>query len=62
MNKIILRSIAGTFALLAGSAFAQNAELVAPGVEAELLTDGFVFTEGPAADAEGNVYFSDIPP
>ncbi|MEX0739132.1 MAG: SMP-30/gluconolactonase/LRE family protein [Pseudohongiella sp.] len=61
MNKIILRSIAGTFALLAGSAFAQNAELVAPGVEAELLTDGFVFTEGPAADAEGNVYFSDIP-
>ncbi len=26
-----------------------------------LLADGFKFTEGPAADADGNVYFSDIP-
>ncbi len=25
-----------------------------------LLTDGFKFTEGPAADAAGNIYFSDI--
>lgn len=25
------------------------------------LHSGFMFTEGPAADAEGNVYFSDIP-
>jgi len=37
------------------------ADLTAPGAEAEKLAGGFVFTEGPAADAEGNVYFSDIP-
>ena len=27
----------------------------------ELVKDGFEFTEGPASDAEGTVYFSDIP-
>ena len=27
----------------------------------EKLASGFAFVEGPAADAEGNVYFSDIP-
>lgn len=26
----------------------------------ELLADGFQFTEGPAADADGNIYFTDI--
>jgi len=35
-------------------------ELVAPGAKVELLAGGFAFTEGPACDAEGNVYFSDI--
>jgi len=35
--------------------------LIAPGAEVEKLTDGFAFTEGPAADAKGNVYFTDIP-
>jgi len=29
--------------------------------EAKKLAGDFTFTEGPAADAEGNVYFSDIP-
>jgi gluconolactonase len=36
-------------------------ELIAPGATVEKLADGFSFTEGPACDAEGNVYFSDIP-
>ncbi|HJN16470.1 MAG TPA: SMP-30/gluconolactonase/LRE family protein [Armatimonadota bacterium] len=35
--------------------------IVAPGAELQLLADGFSFTEGPAADAEGNVYFTDQP-
>ena len=34
---------------------------VAPGAKVEPLADGFAFTEGPACDAEGNVYFADIP-
>jgi gluconolactonase len=37
------------------------AELVAPGAKVEKLAGGFTFTEGPAPDAAGNVYFSDIP-
>lgn len=52
-----------TFLLMAlffyGSTQAQD--LVEQGAEAELLNDTFTFTEGPIADAAGNVYFSDIP-
>lgn len=61
MRTMFLRSIAGVVAVIAGSALAQNSAIVAPGAEVELLTEGFIFTEGPAADAAGNVYFSDIP-
>lgn len=39
----------------------QAQDLVEQGAEAELLSDTFTFTEGPIADASGNVYFSDIP-
>ncbi len=35
--------------------------VVAPGAKVELLADGFKFTEGPAADAAGNVFFTDQP-
>jgi gluconolactonase len=35
-------------------------DLVATGASVTKLADGFVFTEGPAVDAEGNVYFSDV--
>jgi len=35
--------------------------VVAPGEKAALLSASFKFTEGPAADAEGNVYFTDQP-
>lgn len=34
---------------------------VAPGAKVEKLADEFAFTEGPAADADGNVYFTDQP-
>jgi len=38
-----------------------KASVVAEGAKVEKLAGGFQFTEGPAADAQGNVYFSDIP-
>lgn len=38
-----------------------KASVVADGAKVEKLTGGFQFTEGPAADARGNIYFSDIP-
>ncbi len=40
---------------------AQTEPVTAPGAEVEKLAGGFGFTEGPAADIEGNVYFTDIP-
>ena len=39
----------------------KSSELVAPGVQVTKLAGDFKFTEGPAADANGDVYFSDIP-
>jgi gluconolactonase len=36
-------------------------EIIQPGARIEKLADGFLFTEGPAADAKGNVYFTDQP-
>ncbi|MDP2983611.1 MAG: SMP-30/gluconolactonase/LRE family protein [Candidatus Latescibacter sp.] len=38
-----------------------NTLLIVPGSKVEKLAGGFMFTEGPACDAEGNIYFSDIP-
>jgi gluconolactonase len=35
--------------------------VTAPGAKVEKFADGFAFTEGPAADANGNVYFTDQP-
>lgn len=37
------------------------AQVTAPGAELELVSDGFSFTEGPAADSHGNVFFTDQP-
>jgi gluconolactonase len=34
--------------------------VVEPGVEPELVQEGFVFTEGPVGTADGGLYFSDI--
>jgi gluconolactonase len=42
-------------------AMSDDASPVAPGAKLEKLADGFKFTEGPAADAKGNVYFTDQP-
>ncbi|MHC4678359.1 MAG: SMP-30/gluconolactonase/LRE family protein, partial [Planctomycetota bacterium] len=40
---------------------AAEASVVAEGATVEKLAGDFRFTEGPAADAQGNVFFSDIP-
>jgi len=54
---------AGTVLLLVlGVARCAPADgVIAPGAKLEKLADGFKFTEGPAADAEGNVFFTDQP-
>ena len=42
-------------------AIAADSGIIAPGAKVEKLADGFKFTEGPAADAAGNVFFTDQP-
>ena len=46
---------------LAASAQADSSPIMAPGATLQKLADGFAFTEGPASDARGNVFFTDQP-
>ncbi len=39
----------------------MDSGLIAPDAKVKKVQSGFTFTEGPAADAEGNIYFTDIP-
>ncbi|WP_181304512.1 SMP-30/gluconolactonase/LRE family protein [Rufibacter sp. XAAS-G3-1] len=47
-------------ALLSAQITDKNS-IVAKGAKVEKLGDGYAFTEGPAVDREGNVYFTDQP-
>src|SRR5262245_5909077 len=40
---------------------ADDAALIAEGATVEVLSDGYRFTEGPAVDRDGNVFFTDQP-
>jgi len=40
---------------------AAETNLIADGAKVEVLSEGYVFTEGPAADRDGNVFFTDQP-
>ena len=48
--------------MFANLAFAQSesASLIAPGAQVKKLHGDFAFVEGPVADREGNLFFSDI--
>jgi len=61
MNKMI--SCVAFVALSGGAVVASAAEggIIAPGAQVEKLAGDFKFTEGPASDAQGNVYFTDQP-
>ncbi|WP_304232898.1 SMP-30/gluconolactonase/LRE family protein [Jiulongibacter sediminis] len=39
----------------------QSSGLIAEGAELTLISDQFAFTEGPAVDKKGNIYFTDQP-
>lgn len=43
------------------AAVASEDSIIAAGAKLEKLADGYSFTEGPAADADGNVFFTDQP-
>jgi gluconolactonase len=45
----------------AGAGSQQLKEILLPGQGWELVADGYKFTEGPAANAKGEVFYNDIP-
>ncbi|MDB5291190.1 MAG: gnl 2 [Phycisphaerales bacterium] len=59
MRPILLTLLALSLMAAARSASAEG--IAAPGAKLELLSHDFQFTEGPATDADGNVYFTDQP-
>ncbi len=61
MNRKWYFLIVLLFVVAATSYSAEAANVVAPGAKVEKLAGGFRFTEGPAADVKGNIFFSDIP-
>lgn len=64
MKKTIVHLAAASFLSLAGLANAAEttgSAVLDPGAKVEKLSGDFRFTEGPSADAEGSVFFTDQP-
>ena len=63
-NRIMAKVILSSILLISINmhVFTQEKRnVIAQGAEVKLLADGFRFTEGPAVDKDGNVYFTDQP-
>ncbi|MEX2601206.1 MAG: SMP-30/gluconolactonase/LRE family protein [Balneolaceae bacterium] len=63
MNSLIqkLSALALYVIITCPSVFGQTSPVVADQAELTLISDRFSFTEGPAADIDGNIYFTDQP-
>src|SRR6266536_4553860 len=63
MQTPLPSSVISVVVLLLSAAFlrAADSKIIAPGATLEKLAAGFEFTEGPAADKDGNVFFTDQP-
>jgi gluconolactonase len=61
MARLLAAIVAAILLLTTDTAFAADSPVIAPGAKLEKLGGGFAFTEGPAADHDGNVFFTDDP-
>src|SRR6516165_8251597 len=61
MSKTFLATVILPLALCAASSHAAESPVIAPGARVQKLAGDFKFTEGPAADSQGNVFFTDQP-
>ena len=65
MTRAMFRQVSLSLLTVVWATSTMSAEprpsVVAPGAKLTKAGDGYQFTEGPAADAQGDVYFSDIP-
>jgi gluconolactonase len=60
MKKLILVLVVITFPLLCAAKEKPNIPGIGPVSAVKKVQGDFLFTEGPAADMEGNLYFSDV--
>lgn len=61
MRKILSLSFLLSFVLSFSACGQMQKTIIVAGANVEKLADGFSFTEGPAVDKEGNIYFTDQP-
>jgi gluconolactonase len=59
--RSLFPTVASILLTFGGVAQADDSGLLAPGAKVEQLSEGYLFTEGPAVDREGNVFFTDQP-
>ncbi len=60
IGAMLLAALAAPPTLSTATLFTQDSTLIAPGATVERVRTGFGFLEGPAADADGNLYFTDV--
>jgi len=60
-KEIFLPTALGIVLAFHAAVFGADGQIIAPGAKAEKLAGDFKFTEGPAADPHGNVFFTDQP-
>lgn len=59
--KLLFLALPAVFLIPVLAPQAGLESIIQPGAKVEKLGDGFQFTEGPSADQDGNVYFTDQP-
>jgi gluconolactonase len=60
-SRVLAAALCGLIVPLVTVSASADEDLRAPGAAVEKLAEGFAFTEGPTADAAGNVFFTDQP-
>jgi gluconolactonase len=61
MSFLITALLMGFVILPCSAQISDQGSIIAPGAQLELIGDGYSFTEGPAIDRHGNVFFTDQP-
>ena len=61
LPTLLLPAIASLLATMCSAQTLDGAAVIAPGAKLEKLAGDFKFTEGPTADKDGNVFFTDQP-
>lgn len=60
-NKQLVLNVFFLYSSIATNAQPMDSSIIAPGAELHQVAADYKFTEGPAADAQGNVFFTDQP-